>query len=155
VVDSASNRYFRNSTLFAVSTSTFSKPCKKRMQWHVEECPVANRFMASGGFWDLTEMSTWNVPGSKARPSRKADNLPASVSHCLENVGASMSHKYTGLHDLLQGIAVPYIYIFGRKIPLLPGLFNCAKSLRRHQPSGSDVNFGVRPPNRCLPELAV
>jgi hypothetical protein len=28
---------------------------------------------------------------------------PPSVSHCLENVGASTSHNPMGLHGLLQG----------------------------------------------------
>jgi hypothetical protein len=45
--------------------------------------------------WGLTQMSTWNLPGGKGRPAHKADD-------CLENVGASISHKPMGLHGLLQ-----------------------------------------------------
>jgi hypothetical protein len=32
---------FCNSILFAICTGTFSKLCKRRIQWHVEECSVA------------------------------------------------------------------------------------------------------------------
>jgi hypothetical protein len=48
----------------------------------------------------LTEMSTRDPPGGKGRPVRKVDNLTAN---CLENVGASTSHKPMGLHGLVQG----------------------------------------------------
>jgi hypothetical protein len=41
---------------FAICISTFSKLCKRRIQWHVEECslalPVTNRFKASCGLWE-------------------------------------------------------------------------------------------------------
>jgi hypothetical protein len=33
--------------------------------------------MALGSSNPLTEMSTWNLPGGKGRPARKADNLTA------------------------------------------------------------------------------
>jgi hypothetical protein len=33
--------FFGNPILFAACTSTFSKLCKRRIQWHVEECSVA------------------------------------------------------------------------------------------------------------------
>jgi hypothetical protein len=60
--------------------------------------------MALGSTQPLTEMSTINLPGSKERPVRKADNLTAICEPiCLENVGASMSHNPVGLHGLLQG----------------------------------------------------
>jgi hypothetical protein len=32
--------FFCNPILFAICTSTFSKLCKKRIQWHVEECSL-------------------------------------------------------------------------------------------------------------------
>jgi hypothetical protein len=41
---------FFNPILFLICSSTFSKMCKQRIQWHVEECSVANvtnRFKAS------------------------------------------------------------------------------------------------------------
>jgi hypothetical protein len=33
--------FFLIAFLFAICTSTFSKLCKRRIQWHVEECSVA------------------------------------------------------------------------------------------------------------------
>jgi hypothetical protein len=33
--------FFCNLISFAICTSTFSKLCKQRVQWHVEECSVA------------------------------------------------------------------------------------------------------------------
>jgi hypothetical protein len=36
------NSCFCNPILFAVYTSTFSKLCKKRIQWHVDDCLVAH-----------------------------------------------------------------------------------------------------------------
>jgi hypothetical protein len=39
---------------------------------------LSNRTMALGSTQPLTEMSTGNLPGSKGRPARKADNLTAS-----------------------------------------------------------------------------
>jgi hypothetical protein len=59
----------------------------------------SSRTMAMGSTQPLTEMSTRNLPGSKRRPARKADDL----TDCLENVGASTSHNSMGLHSLLQG----------------------------------------------------
>jgi hypothetical protein len=42
--------------------------------------------------------------GGKGRPARKAENLAANLwAHCLENVGASMSHNPMSLHCLSQG----------------------------------------------------
>jgi hypothetical protein len=37
----------------------------------------SSRTMALGSTQPLTEMSTTNLPGSKGRPARKADNLTA------------------------------------------------------------------------------
>jgi hypothetical protein len=34
----------------------------------------SSRTMALGSTQSLTEMSTWNLPGVKERPARKADN---------------------------------------------------------------------------------
>jgi hypothetical protein len=60
--------------------------------------------MALGSTLPLTEMSTWNPPGGKVRPARKADNRTAICEpNCLQNVGTSTSHNPTGLHGLLQG----------------------------------------------------
>jgi hypothetical protein len=53
----------------------------------------------------LTEMSTRNLPGGKGRPALKADKL----TDCLENVGASTSHKRMGLTRPVTGIALPFI----------------------------------------------
>jgi hypothetical protein len=33
--------FFCNTILFAICTTTFTKLCKKHIQWHVEECSVA------------------------------------------------------------------------------------------------------------------
>jgi hypothetical protein len=38
---------------------------------------LSSRIMALGSTQPLTEMSTRNLPGSKGRPARKADNLTA------------------------------------------------------------------------------
>jgi hypothetical protein len=43
----------------------------------------------------LTQMSTKNIPGGKARPARKAD--------CLGSVGSSTSLNPVGLHGLMRG----------------------------------------------------
>jgi hypothetical protein len=55
----------------------------------------------------LTEMSTRNrkliMLGSKVRPVRRADNLAAMSTDCLDNVGSLTSHNPIGLHGLLQG----------------------------------------------------
>jgi hypothetical protein len=60
--------------------------------------------MALGSTQSLREISTKNLPGSKERPERKADNLRPYVNRlCRENMGASTSHNPMGLHDLLQG----------------------------------------------------
>jgi hypothetical protein len=49
----------------------------------------------------LIEMSTRNLPGSKWRPARKADDLIAICEPVIyKNVGASTSHKPMGLHGL-------------------------------------------------------
>jgi hypothetical protein len=37
----------------------------------------SSRIMVLGSTQPLTEMSTWNLPGGKGRPARKADNLSA------------------------------------------------------------------------------
>jgi hypothetical protein len=37
----------------------------------------SSRTMAMGLTQPLTEMSTWNLPGSKKRPAHRADNLAA------------------------------------------------------------------------------
>jgi hypothetical protein len=56
------------------------------------------------GLTQLTEMSTKNLPGVEARPTRKADNLTVICeAYCLDNVGSSTSHNTTGFHGLLQG----------------------------------------------------
>jgi hypothetical protein len=67
--------------------------------------------MALGLTEPLTEMSTRNIPGVKGQPARKAENLPAIWTDCLENVGASMSHSAMGLHGLLQGYIIVYFLI--------------------------------------------
>jgi hypothetical protein len=52
----------------------------------------------------LTDMSTRNLPGSKGRLEREADNLTAICEPIvLKKVGASTSHNSMGLHALLQG----------------------------------------------------
>jgi hypothetical protein len=60
--------------------------------------------MALGSTQLLIEMSTRTLPGGKGRLARKAGNLTAICEPiCLENVGASTSHKPMDLHDLLHG----------------------------------------------------
>jgi hypothetical protein len=56
----------------------------------------------------LKEMSTRNLPGSKRRPARKADNLAAICKPTV--VGASTSHNPIGLHSLfLNGASTSQI----------------------------------------------
>jgi hypothetical protein len=38
---------------------------------------ASSRTMALGSTQPLTEMSTWNIPGGKKWPARRADNLAA------------------------------------------------------------------------------
>jgi hypothetical protein len=42
-----------------------------------ERSSPSSRTMAVGSTQPLTEMSTRNLPGSKGRPARRADNLTA------------------------------------------------------------------------------
>jgi hypothetical protein len=53
-----------------------------------------------GSTQPLTEINTRNLPGSKGRPVRKADNL-ATIYEPI--VGTSTSHNPMGLQGLLQG----------------------------------------------------
>jgi hypothetical protein len=57
--------------------------------------------MALGSTQPLTEMSTRDLPGSKGRSARKADNLTAICEPTVyKNMGASTSHETMGLHGL-------------------------------------------------------
>jgi hypothetical protein len=57
-----------------------------------------------GSTHPLTEMSTWNLPGGKGLPARKAKKLTTKLcADWLENVRASTSHHPISLHGLLQG----------------------------------------------------
>jgi hypothetical protein len=59
--------------------------------------------MALGSAQPLTEMSTRNLPGSKGRPARLADNLTAICEpRCLKTVWAFMA---------CYGIALPLHFI--------------------------------------------
>jgi hypothetical protein len=58
--------------------------------------------MTLGSTQPLTEMSTRNVPVSKERPARKADNLTA-ICELIVYVGTSTSQYPMGPHGLLQG----------------------------------------------------
>jgi hypothetical protein len=71
--------------------------------------------MALGSTQPLTEMSTRNVPGSRVRRARKADNLTAICEPTVsrENVGASKSHNLMGLHGLFQGQIYLFLTIWG------------------------------------------
>jgi hypothetical protein len=75
----------------------------------------SSRTMALGSTQPLTEMSTRNLlGGSKGRPARKAnltaiyepivlENVGAStLTDCLENVSALISHNPVGLNGRLQ-----------------------------------------------------
>jgi hypothetical protein len=42
--------------------------------------------MALGSTQPLTEMSTWNLPGGKGRPARKADNLTAICEPIVQKI---------------------------------------------------------------------
>jgi hypothetical protein len=64
--------------------------------------------MALGSTQTLTEMSTRNLPGSKGRPARKADNLTA-ICECSEDVGTSTSHPH-GPSRPVTGIALPFTH---------------------------------------------
>jgi hypothetical protein len=61
--------------------------------------------MALGSTHPLTEMSTRSLPGGKGGRLVRLTTLQPSVSHFVENVGASTSHNPMGLHGLLQGCA--------------------------------------------------
>jgi hypothetical protein len=80
--------------------------CDSRWRGFFCTCPnPSSRTMALGSTQPLTEMSTRNLPGSKGRPARKADNLTAICEPNIyrKNVGASTFHNPKGLHGLLQG----------------------------------------------------
>jgi hypothetical protein len=62
----------------------------------------SSRTLALGLIQPLTEMSTRIFLGGKERPLREAD-LSAICEQTLENVEASTSHYFMGLHGLLQG----------------------------------------------------
>jgi hypothetical protein len=66
---------------------------ERKEYWHI---------LLLGFIQPITQMSTRNLPGSKERTARKADNL-SGICGRLENVGASTSHNPMGLHGLLQG----------------------------------------------------
>jgi hypothetical protein len=60
--------------------------------------------MALGSTKPLTEMSTRNLPvGIEGGLRLRLTTSPPYMADCLENVGASTSHKPMGLHCLLQG----------------------------------------------------
>jgi hypothetical protein len=55
----------------------------------------------------LTEMSTRNLPGSKGRPARQADNLPPSVSRLSRTCGSlDVSQPYESPRPV-TGITLP------------------------------------------------
>jgi hypothetical protein len=76
----------------------------------------SSRTMALWSTQHLTEMSTRNLPGSKGRP----DGAQGWQLHrhlwadCLENVGASTSHKRMDLDDLVVWCLYPFT--FGKNI---------------------------------------
>jgi hypothetical protein len=68
-----------------------------RMRLRKKEPNPSSRSMGLGFTQALTEIK--GLPGGKARPERKADNL----SDCLQNKGDSTSHSPIDLHGLLRG----------------------------------------------------
>jgi hypothetical protein len=66
---------------------------------------TSSRTMALGSTQPLTERSTRNLSGGKGRSAGEWGWQPLRHlwADCLENVGASTSHKLIDLHSLLQG----------------------------------------------------
>jgi hypothetical protein len=60
----------------------------------------SSRTMALGSTQSLTEMSTTNIPGSKGRPARKADNLTATCEPIVQ--------KIWGILDVSQPYGPPW-----------------------------------------------
>jgi hypothetical protein len=62
----------------------------------------------------LRKLSTRNSPEGEGRLSAVSTYCWQSkrhlCTHCLENVGSSISHYPRGLHGLLQGLALPFTY---------------------------------------------
>jgi hypothetical protein len=69
------NKYYARSSSVAGSISEVVGFCS---------CPnSSSRTMTQGLTQPLREMSTWNVPGGKGRPARKADNLVGTCEPCV------------------------------------------------------------------------
>jgi hypothetical protein len=60
----------------------------------------------------LAEMSTWNLPGDKKRPARRADNFAPSVSRMSKNVEASTSRNPKGLHGLYMDNYTLFLFLY-------------------------------------------
>jgi hypothetical protein len=62
----------------------------------------SSRTIALWSTQPLTKMSTRNLPGSKKRPARRADNFAVIYEPMSENVGASTSRNPQGLHGVYR-----------------------------------------------------
>jgi hypothetical protein len=96
IVTLAAIGFFCNPILFAVCTSTFSKLCKERVQWHVEEWSVRGSRPQSRKIMFL---------GSRVRLVRKADNFTAiHVQHrntrTLPVEGSAHDNGRTMVHNV-------------------------------------------------------
>jgi hypothetical protein len=61
----------------------------------------SSRVLGLGLAQPLTEVSTRNLPGGRARPASKLRTLPPSVCRLSENVTALKSHNSIDLYSLL------------------------------------------------------
>jgi hypothetical protein len=73
--------------------------------------------MALGITEPLTEMSTRNIPGGRARPAHK-DDLTIISADCLESVGSTPSHNPIGLNGLLL-LLLLYFFIYSNQSELM------------------------------------
>jgi hypothetical protein len=67
--------------------------------------------MALGSTQPLLEMSTRNVPLSKGRPARKADNLPAICERLSRKCGSTDVSQPYGPPRPVAGIALHLLYM--------------------------------------------